>query len=56
MLSVNSAEAGMMFSFSPAWKVPTVTTADFIGCTSRDTMVWRRVTMWAPWTIGSIES
>jgi hypothetical protein len=55
-LSVNSAVAGMMFSFSPPWKVPTVTTAGRRGSISRETMVWRRVMMCAPSTIGSVES
>lgn len=53
---VNSARSGMMFSFRPAWKVPTVTTAERNGATSRETIPCRRVMMCAPWTMGSIES
>lgn len=45
----------MMFSFSPAWNVPTVTTADCRAETSRETTVCSRVTMCAPSTIGSTE-
>ncbi len=45
----------MMFSFVPAWKVPTVTTAMSRGSTVRDTTVCSRVTTCAPSTTGSME-
>jgi hypothetical protein len=55
-LRVNTAVAGMTFSLSPAWKLPTVTTADSSGGTSRATMLWIRTTTWQARTTGSMVS
>ncbi len=43
-----------MLFFSPACTAPTVTTAISRGSTSRDTIVWRRMTVAAAMTTGSI--
>ncbi len=55
MLRPSTACSGMMFSFVPAWNVPTVTTAAACGSTSRATTVCRRSTMALAATIGSME-
>ena len=49
-----SASSGMTFSFVPACKTPTVTTAASVAATSRDTMVCSRMTVAAAMTTGSM--
>lgn len=44
----------MMLRAVPPWMAPTVTTADIVGGTSRDTTVWSWITRWAAAMIGSI--
>lgn len=53
MLMPSSAVSGMMLSFVPACRRPTVTTADSAGGTSRATMPWSLVTTFAAISTGS---
>ena len=48
------ASSGMTFSFVPACRTPTVTTAESVGATSRETIVCSLITVEAAMTTGSM--